>query len=202
MRLPWGFRGAHVCFFLSLSLSSVARPTARVSKVKPIRIRTRSSGERRPRRRSVVIHISCARQVFSAALRGEGPPPPLRTASDNPRSMAWHCNGTTNQEMVTKLKGKWPPSRPPATSRGGLTPLGGFDYRFEINVAHHLARVVQTSCGNLGTDYSQMLVYWRRTGRRQPCSPLTGPNTATSRTLTSTVPGESATTWPSARRIW
>lgn len=23
---------------------------------------------------------------------------------DSPQSMAWHCNGTTNQEMVTKLK--------------------------------------------------------------------------------------------------
>ncbi|KAL0112233.1 hypothetical protein PUN28_011946 [Cardiocondyla obscurior] len=42
-------------------------------------------------------------RVFSAALRAV-PPSPLRITRDNRRSMAWHCNGTTNQEMVTKLK--------------------------------------------------------------------------------------------------
>jgi len=49
--------------------------------------------------------VYCFMQVFSA-LRG----PRRWITSDNPRSMAWHCNGTTNQEMVIKLKGKWPPA--------------------------------------------------------------------------------------------
>lgn len=42
------------------------------------------------------------RQTCLATIRS------LRIVTNRPRSMAWHCNGTTNQEMVTKLKGKRP----------------------------------------------------------------------------------------------